>query len=173
MKSTIPWLLVLFFFCFFVAQRTAHEQDKQQQQKLRTIDGQTELLSEWLALTPDQENAYLAFRLSIVNKEKEFEAFRKKDIEEFYDKTKDSDMSKEEWIETLKQRHLSRLKDIKGEELDLWSNWIETLTWEQRLKYLTEVIEKRMVDASWYDRDIFESILNEDPDAESATATGQ
>jgi hypothetical protein len=164
MKNAIPWLLVLFFFCFFIAQRTAHEQDKQQQQKLRTINGQTELLSDWLTLSPEQEEAYLAFRLSVVNKEREFEEYRKKDIEEFYNETKDSGMSKEDWLEAIKKRHLSRLKDIKGEELDLWSDWIETLTWEQRLKYLTEVIETRMLDASWYDRDIFETILDPKPE---------
>jgi len=160
MKSAIPWLLVLFFFCFFIAQRTAHEQDKQEQQMLQTISGQTELLSSWLALSPEQEEAYLAFRKTVVAKEQEFQAFRKSDIKESYAAVEKAGSSKEEWIEAVKERHLNRLKEIKGEELDLWSDWIETLTWEQRLKYLKEVMENRMLDASWYDRDIFESILN-------------
>jgi len=157
MKQMLPWVLAVFFSFFFIFQQIGYNQEKQRQQYLGTIEGQAELLSQWLNLTVEQQQAYYEFRLQIVAKEKEFQDFRKQDAKEFFEANKDT-MSAEEKLRIIKERHLKKLMKTKNVELELWSHWIDELTFEQRRKYLGKVFEYRPLDASWYDRDFFDDL---------------
>jgi hypothetical protein len=157
MKQMLPWVLAAFFSCFFIFQQVGYNREKQHQERIGTIEGQAELLSEWLDLTPQQQQAYYDFRLQIVAKEKEFQDFRKQDAKEFFEANRES-MTAEEKLHAIKERHLKKLMDTKNAELELWSGWIDELTFEQRRKYLGKVFEYRPLDASWYDRDFFDDL---------------
>ena len=157
MKSALPWVLIVFFICYFAASNFQYYREKNHREKLGTIEGQSELLAEWLDLDEAQKKSYYDFRLSIAVKEKEFQDFRKEDAKAFFEANKDT-MTAEEKLKVIKERHLEKLKQTKSDELDLWSNWIDDLTFEQRRKYLGKVFKHRPLDASWYDRDFFDDL---------------
>ena len=157
MKSSAPWIVSAFLLAFFVFQAIGFKTERDRLDHLATIEGQTEILSDWLDLTKEQEQGYFDLRMAIVAKEKEFQDFRKKDAKEFWD-THGDDLSADEKMKKIKERHLGFLKKVKADELDLWSAWIDTLTFEQRRKYLGKVFQHRPLETSWYDRDFFDEI---------------
>lgn len=157
MKRAVPWVLVAFFVAFYVFQSLGYQRERVRREHLETIDGQTELLQQWLALSDEQAGAYRAMRHAIVSREKEFADYRKADAKAFL-KTNADDIPDDEKLHILKERHLAKLKETKAAELDLWSAWIDTLTFEQRVKYLGKVFEHRPLDSSWYDRDFFDDL---------------
>ena len=157
MKNVVPWIISLFFVGFFVFQTIGYKTEKQRLDRLDTIEGQTQVLSDWLELDDAQRQGYYDFRMSIVAKEKEFQDYRKQDAQEFWEANEDT-LTADEKMKLIKERHLKILKDTKAEELELWSTWIDTLTFEQRRKYLGKVFQHRPLDASWYDRDFFDDI---------------
>jgi hypothetical protein len=157
MKRALPWLLVAFFVTFYVFQVIGFQRERAHEQSLQTIGGQADALKEWLGLTGPQTQAYLDLRHAIVAKEKEFADYRRADAKAFWEANLDS-IPDEEKLHILKERHLEKLKEIKAAELDLWSAWIDSLTFEQRKKYLGKVFEHRPLDASWYDRDFFDEL---------------
>ena len=157
MKNVAPWILSAFLLTFFLFQSIGVKTERDRLKRLDTIEGQTETLSKWLELDESQEQGYHDLRLSIVAKEKEFQDFRKKDAQEFWEANEDT-LTADEKMKLIKERHLKFLKQIKAEELDLWSQWIDTLTFEQRRKYLGKVFQHRPLDTSWYDRDFFNDL---------------
>lgn len=157
MKRAVPWVLVAFFVAFYVFQSLGYQRERVRRENLETIDGQTQLLQQWLGLTDEQADAYRAMRHAIVDKEKEFADYRKADAKAFW-KANTDDIPDDEKLHILKERHLAKLKETKAAELDLWSAWIDSLTFEQRVKYLGKVFEHRPLDSSWYDRDFFDEL---------------
>lgn len=157
MKTVVPWIVSAFLLAFFVFQAIGYQSERDRQERLATIEGQTELLAQWLDLSDEQKQGYYDLRMAIVAKEKEFQDFRKKDAKEFFD-THEDDLSADEKMKQIKERHLKFLKEVKADELDLWSAWIDTLTFEQRRKYLGKVFQHRPLETSWYDRDFFDEI---------------
>ena len=157
MKNASPWIISAFLVAFFVFQSIGYKSEKQRLDRLDTIEGQTEVLSDWLELDDSQRQGYLDFRMSIVAKEKEFQDYRKKDAQEFWEANKET-LTADEKMKLIKERHLKILQETKAEELELWSAWIDTLTFEQRRQYLGKVFQHRPLDASWYDRDFFDDI---------------
>ena len=157
MKTVVPWIVSAFLLAFFVFQGIGYKAERDRQDRLATIEGQTEILSKWLELTDVQKQGYYDLRIAIVAKEKEFQDFRKKDAKEFWETHADN-LSSDEKMKQIKERHLEFLKKIKAEELDLWSAWIDTLTFDQRRKYLGKVFQHRPLETSWYDRDFFDEI---------------
>ncbi len=155
MKQALPWALVAFFIAFYTFQTIGYRQERERAERLRTIEGQTAALQEWLGLSDEQAQGYLELRRAIVAKEKEFADYRRADAKAFLKANLDT-IPDDEKLHILKERHLAKLKEIKAEELDLWSRWIDTLTFEQRKKYLGKVFEHRPLDTSWYDRDFFD-----------------
>jgi len=157
MKRVLPWVVVAFFVAFYVAQSIGYQRERVRREHLDTIEGQAELLQQWLGLTGEQTRAYRDMRNAIVAKEKEFADYRRADAKAFWKANADS-IPDEEKLHLLKERHLAKLKEIKSAELDLWSAWIDTLSFDQRVKYLGKVFEHRPLDSSWYDRDFFDEL---------------
>lgn len=157
MKRAAPWVVVAFFVAFYVFQSLGYQRERIRRESLETIEGQTKLLQKWLELNDEQTRAYLALRHAIVDKEKEFADYRRADAKAFW-KTNAESIPDDEKLHILKERHLTKLKEIKAAELDLWSDWIDTLTFDQRVKYLGKVFEHRPLDSSWYDRDFFDEL---------------
>jgi hypothetical protein len=157
MKTVVPWIISAFLLAFFLSQAYSYRTEELRQQRLSTIDGQTEMLAAWLELDDTQKQGYHDLRMAIVAKEKEFQDFRKKDAKEFWEANSDS-MTADEKMNVIKERHLEFLKEIKSAELDLWSAWIDTLDFKQRQKYLGRVFMYRPLETSWYDRDFFDDI---------------
>ncbi len=157
MKRSLPWVLVAFFLTFYVFQAVGYRRERARELSLQTIEGQASALQHWLALTDEQTAAYRKLRVDIVAKEKEFADYRKADAKVYWEANLET-VPDEEKLHILKERHLAKLKETKAAELDLWSAWIDTLTFEQRRKYLGKVFEHRPLDASWYDRDFFDEL---------------
>ena len=157
MKRSLPWVLVAFFLGFYVFQVIGYQRERAHSRSLQTIEGQADALQSWLGLTDEQSEAYRRLRYAIVSLEKEFADYRKSDAKAYWEANLDS-VPDEEKLHILKERHLAKLKEIKAAELDLWSTWIDSLTFEQRKKYLGKVFEHRPLDASWYDRDFFDEL---------------
>jgi hypothetical protein len=157
MKRSLPWVLVAFFLAFYLFQTIGYERQRERARSLQTIEGQARALQEWLGLNEGQTEAYRRLRYDIVTKEKEFADYRRVDAKAYWDANLET-IPDEEKLHILKERHLAKLKEIKAAELDLWSAWIDTLSFEQRKKYLGKVFEHRPLDASWYDRDFFDEI---------------
>lgn len=157
MKNVAPWILSAFLLTFFLFQSIGVKTERDRLKRRDTIEGQTDILTEWLELDESQKQGYHDLRVSIVAKEKEFQDYRKKDAQEFWEANEDT-LTADEKMKLIKERHLKFLKQIKAEELDLWSQWIDTLTFEQRRKYLGKVFQHRPLDASWYDRDFFNDL---------------
>jgi len=162
MKQAIPWALVAFFGAFFVFQYVGYERERAAARDLQTIEGQATILRDWLNLTDEQTQGYLDLRHAIVEKEREFAEYRLADAKAFLAAVEE-DIPDDEKFHLLKERHLARLKEIKAEELDIWSRWIDTLSFEQRIKYLGKVFEHRPLDTSWYDRDFFDDLDGAEP----------
>ena len=156
MKRALPWVVVAFFLAFYVSQSLGYQRERARSERLETIEGQAEVLQRWLGLTDAQTQAYRDFRNAIVAKEKEFADFRQSDAKAFL--KSNADIPDDEKLHILKERHLARLKDTKASELDLWSQWIDTLSFDQRRKYLGKVFQHRPLDTSWYDRDFFDEL---------------
>jgi hypothetical protein len=157
MKRSAPWVVVAFFVAFYVFQSIGYQRERVRRENLETIEGQAELLRRWLGLTEAQTRGYLEMRHAIVAKEKDFADYRKADAKAFFKVNADR-IPDDEKLHILKERHLAKLKEIKSAELDLWSGWIDTLTFDQRVKYLGKVFEHRPLDSSWYDRDFFDEL---------------
>jgi hypothetical protein len=157
MKRALPWVVVAFFVAFNVFQWLGHQRERDRAAKLETIEGQAQALQEWLGLSEEQTRAYREFRNAIVAEEKEFADFRRSDAKAFWKSNLESIPDDEKLI-ILKERHLARLKETKAAELELWSHWIDTLTFEQRQTYLAKVFQHRPLDTSWYDRDFFDEL---------------
>jgi hypothetical protein len=96
-------------------------------------------------------------RRAIVAKEKEFADYRRADAKAFWEANLET-IPDEEKLRILKERHLLKLKEIKAAELDLWSVWIDSRTFDQRRMYLGKVFDHRPLDTSWYDRDFFDDL---------------
>ena len=158
MQQKLSWALIAFFIAFFVFQSMGYERARAREKRLGTIEGQAERLRDWLELDRVQLDAYLEFRHAIVAKEKEFADYRKADAKAFLEANLDTIPDDEEKLYILKERHLAKLKQIKSEGLDLWSEWIDTLTFEQRRKYVGKVFEHRPLNTSWYDRDFLDDL---------------
>ena len=157
MKRSLPWVLVAFFVAFYVFQLIGFQRERARERSLQTIEGQALALQDWLGLSDAQTEAYRQLRYDIVAKEKEFADYRKADAKAFWDANLDS-IPDEEKLHILNARHLQKLKETKPADLDLWSAWIDSLTFEQRKDYLGKVFEHRPLDASWYDRDFFDEL---------------
>lgn len=157
MKYAVPWVLVASFLAFYTFQTIGYQREREDARNLQTIEGQAAVLQQWLGLSDEQTQGYLDLRHAIVDKEKEFADYRRADARDFVKANLDK-IPDEEMLHLLKERHLAKLKEIKAEELDLWSGWIDTLTFEQRKKYLGKVFEHRPLDTSWYDRDFFDDL---------------
>jgi hypothetical protein len=157
MKRALPWVVVAFFVAFYVFQSVGYQRERARQETLQTIEGQAATLQRWLGLSDEQTRAYRELRHAIVAKEKEFADYRRADAKAFW-KTNTENIPDDEKLHILKERHLAKLKEIKAAELDLWSAWIDTLTFDQRTKYLGKVFEHRPLDTSWYDRDFFDDL---------------
>jgi hypothetical protein len=157
MKRSLPWVLVAFFLAFYVFQAVGFQRERARERRLETIEGQSAALQSWLGLSDEQTEAYRRLRYEIVAKEKEFADYRKADAKAFWESNLQR-IPDEEKLHILKERHLEKLKEIKAAELDLWSAWIDTLTFEQRRKYVSKVFEHRPLDTSWYDRDFFDDL---------------
>ena len=157
MRRSLPWVLVAFLLAFYVFQAVGYQRERARARSLQTIEGQADALQSWLALTDQQANAYRKLRYEIVALEKAFADYRKADAKAFWDANLET-IPDEEKLHLLKERHLEKLKETKAAELDLWSAWIDTLTFEQRRKYVGKVFEHRPLDASWYDRDFFDEL---------------
>jgi len=157
MKRAAPWVVVAFFVAFYAFQSLGYQRERARTERLQTIEGQAEALQKWLKLTDEQTHAYRELRAAIVAKEKEFADFRQTDAKAFFQANSDS-IPDDEKLYILKERHLARLKETKAAELDLWSRWIDTLTFEQRREYLGKVFQHRPLDTSWYDRDFFDDL---------------
>jgi len=153
MRRALPWVVVAFFVAFYAAQFLGYQRER----KLETIEGQVQALQKWLELSEAQTRAYRELRDGIVAKEKEFADYRQADARAFF-KSNAEKIPDDEKLRILKERHLARLKETKAAQLDLWSQWIDTLTFEQRQKYLGKVFKHRPLDASWYDRDFFDEL---------------
>lgn len=156
MRRALPWVVVAFFVAFYAAQSIGYQRERARSESLQTIEGQAEALQKWLGLTDAQTQAYRDFRNAIVAKEKEFADFRQVDAKAFL--KSNTNIPDDERLHLLKERHLAKLKETKAAELDLWSRWIDTLTFDQRRKYLGKVFEHRPLDTSWYDRDFFDEL---------------
>ena len=156
MKRALPWVVVAFFVAFYVSQVLGYQRERARSERLQTIEGQAEVLQTWLGLSDDQTKAYRDLRNAIVAKEKEFADYRQADAKAFF--KSNENIPDDEKLHILKERHLARLKETKAAELDLWSNWIDTLSFEQRRKYLGKVFQHRPLDTSWYDRDFFDEL---------------
>jgi hypothetical protein len=159
MRPIVPWIIVAFLGAYFVFHTIGYRQQQREQERRGSIAWQVEVLADWLELSDTQKEDYLLLRQRIVAKEKDFLDFRKKDIKEFLEAN--TDLDEDEKIRQLKDRHLARLKQTKEEELDLWSAWLDTLTYEQRRKYINGVFEHRPLDSSWYDRDLFDDLQSQ------------
>ncbi len=157
MKRALPWVVVAFFIAFYVFQSLGHQRERARHENLQTIEGQAEALQKWLSLSDEQTRAYRELRHAIVAKEKEFADYRQADAKAFW-KTNAESIPDDEKLHILKERHLAKLKETKAAELDLWSRWIDTLTFDQRREYLGKVFEHRPLDTSWYDRDFFDDL---------------
>ena len=138
MNASVPWIITAFFVGFFTFQFIGYQTEKSRLEHAATIEGQAEALSNWLDLTPEQHRAYIDFRAKIVEKEKEFQDYRKEDAKRFFEANENA-LTADEKLRQIKERHLKILQQTKSDELQYWSDWIDMLTYDQRSKYLGKV----------------------------------